>query len=440
MNINNNETSINSCSSTLSCPFAPQGVSFETCGSGLDLIFGIITVTVSIPTILLNAFIILAIKQNRDLQKTSNIMLSSMAVTDLLVGVIVMPITAAIYFFTLRQVLPEYICVLFGANNIFAPLLFSTTLHHLTVIAWERYVAVQKWMEYKLIITNDRLKKIAIGTWLSALFPTAAYFSLTVVSGNHIIVNSVFAGWVAAEAVCLFLIAFFYRKVYLGIRNRELNEISQIDVLMKAKLESKVAKTTGLLTIAIISSFIPIFVFAILGNLVPLFRTNASMRLTQLVIQFNSLFNPLLYCYRDHRFRNAIRELLGMKNPQVKQSAVGATHFIGRNVSFMSSEPHMVRKRNQRLTRSVSCIPTDALDAIHGTSSVVTLKKSLSAPTLDTCSSSLDGLDPQQPSSVVQAKTICHVESVKRSKTILKAKKRNYQPPSIVKWSEDQKW
>ena len=421
MNINNNETSINSCSSTFSCPFVPRGVSYETCGSGLDLIFGIISVMVSIPTILLNASIIVAIKRKRDLQKTSNIMLSSLAVTDLLVGVMVMPITATIYFFTLRQVLPEHICMLLGANNIFVPLLFSATLHHLTIIAWERYVAVQKWMEYKLIITNDRLKKVAIGTWLSALFPTVAYFSLTVVSGDHIIVNGIFTGWVAAEAVCLFLIAFFYRKVYLGIRNRKLNEISQIDVLMKAKLESKVAKTTGLLTIAIISSFIPIFVFAILGNLVPLFRTNASMRLTQLVIQFNSLFNPLLYCYRDYRFRNALRELLGMKNPQVKQSAVGATHFIGRNVSFMSSEPHMVRKRNQRLTRSVSCILTDALDAIHGTSSVVTLKKSLSAPTLDTCSSSLDGLDPQQPSSVVQAKTISHVESVKRGKTILKA-------------------
>ena len=423
MNINNNETSISSCSSTFYCPFAPQGVSYETCGSRLDLIFGIITVMVSIPTILLNALIILAIKQKGDLQKTSNIMLSSLAVTDLLVGVIAMPITATIYFFTLRQVLSAYICVLFGANNIFAPLLFSSTLHHLTIIAWERYVAVQKWMEYKLIVTSDRLKKFAKGTWLSSLFPATAYFSLTLVAGDHIIVNSVFAGWVAAEAVCLFLIAFFYRKVYLGIRNRKLNEIGQIDVLMKAKLESKVAKTTGLLTVAIISSFIPIFVFVILGTLVPFFRTDASMRLAQLVIQLNSLFNPLLYCYRDHRFRNAIRGLLGIQIPQTTESAVGATQFIGRNVSHMSSELHILGKRKQGLTRSVSCILTDALDSIHGTSSVVMLKKSLSAPTLDTCSSTLDGLDLQQSSSVAQTWTISHDESVKRGRTILKATK-----------------
>ena len=313
MNMKNNETSINSSSSTFSCLFAPQ-VSFED-GSGFDFIIGIITIIVSLPTILLNSFIILAIKQTRELQKNTNILLSSLAVTDLMVGAIVMPLTAIVNFFTLLGGLSEYTCVLFGANRIFFPLLFTATLHHLTIIAWERYVAVQKWMDYKIIITKGRLKKIAIATWLSALFLAAAYFSVAVISGDSTVLEGVLTGWVTVEALCLFLVVFFYRKVYLGIRNRKLNEISEIDVLMRAKLESKVAKTTGLLTAAIISSFIPIFAFAILGNLVPLFRANAFLRHAQFVTQLNSLFNPLLYCYRDHRFRNALRELLGVKRP-----------------------------------------------------------------------------------------------------------------------------
>ena len=70
--------------------------------------------------------------------------------------------------------------------------------------------------------------------------------------------------WIALETVCVFLVAFFYRrKAYLGMRNRKLNEISQIDDLRKAKLESKAAKTTGLLSAVVISSFIPVFVFAV---------------------------------------------------------------------------------------------------------------------------------------------------------------------------------
>ena len=317
-------------------------------------------------------------------------MLSSLAVTDLLVGVILMPTDAAIDFFSLRQVSFEYCCMLYAVNHFFRPLLFTATMHHLTIIAWERYVAIKKWMDYKLKITNGRLKKIAIGTWLSAIFPTVASFTTTVVFADRTIMERILTGWIAVETVCLFLVAFFYGKVYLEIRNRKPNGISQIGVLMKSKLESKIAKTTGLLTAAVISSFIPAFVFGILGHLFPFFRTNEPIRLTYIGTQLNSLFNPLLYCYRDHRFKNAIRELLGIKKPEAMSSKVGDT-FVRLKDTVRSSELARVGKRTQRLTRSASCPHA----SIHGTPSVVMMKKSLSAPTLDTCNSSIPVVDQQ---------------------------------------------
>ena len=382
MVINSNETNINSSSSTFYCPYTPY-MSWENDGSVFHLIIGLTTAVASIPTALLNAFIILAIKQRRELQKPSNIMLSSLAVTDLLVGLIVMPTSATIDFFALSQVSFESTCTLYAVNMFFGPLLFTATLHHLTIIAWERYVAVQKWMDYKLIITNGRVKKIAIGTWLSALFPTvSSFFTAVVVNGDRKILEGVATVWTAVDTVCLFLVAFFYRKVYLGIRNRKLSEISEIDVLMKAKLESKVAKTTGLLTVAVISSFIPTFVFAILVKVVPLFRTNSPHRFTQTLIQLNSIFNPLLYCYRDRRFRNAIYELLGRKKPQAIQSAVGAPQVLRRKGPSRSSKLRTVGNGIQRLKRSASCDVTDASDSFHGTPRVVTMKRSLSAPPL----------------------------------------------------------
>jgi len=384
MNLNNNQTTIRFSTST-SCLLKPRQESWEVGGSAFHVIVGLMTVMASFPTIILNAFIILAIKQKRELQKPSNIMLSSLAVTDLLVGVVLMPTTATIDFFTLRQVSTDYTCMLHLAIFLFTPLLFSATLHHLTVIAWERYVAVQKWMDYKRIISNGRLRKIAIGTWLSALFVTAAYVSIGMALENRKFSNIILTMGLTVETVCLFLIAFFYRKVYLGIRNRKLNDISQIDVLVKARLDFKVAKTTGLLTAAVISSFIPIFLFSILGNVVPLLRTNAAKRFIRIVTQLNSLFNPLLYCYRDDRFRKAVRELLRMKKPHESQSTVGATQFIRRNDPFTSSEVHIGGKRAQRLTRSVSSNLTDALYSIYGKPGVFLLKtESLSAPTLYT--------------------------------------------------------
>ena len=163
MDLNNNETTINSSTSKFYCRYAPN-ISWEVRGSAFYLIIGLLTVIASLPTIILNGSVILAIKQRIDLQKPSNVMLSSLAVTDLLVGVIVMPTSATVDFFTFRQNYFEYTCMLYSVNLFFFPLLCAATMHHLTIIAWERYVAVQKWMDYRRIITNGRLKKIAIGT------------------------------------------------------------------------------------------------------------------------------------------------------------------------------------------------------------------------------------------------------------------------------------
>ena len=244
-----------------------------------------------------------------------------------------MPISATIDFFTFRQVSFELTCMVHAVNFFLFSLLYGVTMHHLTIIAWERYVAVQKWMDYKRIITNGRLKKIAIGTWLADIFLTVAYYTTTVVAVDNTILDRILAGWMVVEMFCIFLVVYFYRKVYLGIRNRKLNKISQINVLIKRKLESKVAKTTGLQTAAFISSFIPIFVFGILGNVVPFLRTNAAIQFTQKFAQMNSLFNPLLYCYRDQRFKNAIQELLGLKKLLARKSPVDTAQFSRRKYS-----------------------------------------------------------------------------------------------------------
>ena len=222
MDLNSNETTTNCSSTTFYCRYAPN-ISWEIRGpASFYMIIGLTRVMVSFPTIILNALIILAIKQRKELQKPSNILLSSMAVTDLLVGAITMPTSATIDFFMLGQVSLELTCMLYSVNRFFLPSLFLVTLHHLTIIAWERYVAVQKWMDYKLIITNGRLKKIAIGTWLSAIFPVTANFITKAFVVDPRISNGFLTGRTVVETVCLFLAVFFYRKVYLGIRNRKL--------------------------------------------------------------------------------------------------------------------------------------------------------------------------------------------------------------------------
>ena len=261
------------------------------------LIIGLVSVIASFPTIILNGSVILAIKRKKELQRPSHIIVFSLAVTDLLVGVTVMPISATIDFFTFRQVSFEYTCMLYAVNLSLFSLLCGVTMHHLTIIAWERYVAVKKWKDYKRILTNGRLKKIAMGIWLLDIFLTVAYKTTAVVGVDRTILNPIFGGWMA-------------------------------------------------------------FLFAFLRNALPVFRTIAAIQLTQKCAQMNSLFNPLLYCYRDQRFRNAIRELLGLKKPQTIQSAVCGVQFFRRKYSIGHGplEHPKVGKRMRSLKRSVSVL------------------------------------------------------------------------------------
>ena len=81
--------------------------------------------------------------------------------------------------------------------------------------------------------------------------------------------------------------------------------------------------------VQILSSALPVCSIIWIWNLgelfFPVFHSSASNRFTNMVTLLNSLFNPLLYCYRDRRFMTAFRELLGKSKPQVTQPAVDAT-------------------------------------------------------------------------------------------------------------------
>ena len=287
------------------------------------------TLIASFPTILLNALVIIAIWQYKELQKLPNILLSSLAVTDLLIGVIVMPICIAIDIFIFLRLSFEHLCSLLLVSRCFGPYLFTATLYHLTIIAWERYVAIQKWMDYKVIVTKKRLKNLAMAAWLSALLTSVPDLLMLVVGVDSRFLAAWLTVWFLVWTACIILIAYFYRKVYLGIRNLKTNEISQVSSLMKLKRESKVAKTTALLSAALIFSFLPITMIAFVGNVFLVFNTKVVFRFTWAVTQLNSLLNPLLYCYRDRRLRIAIIKLVGVKSsPQKLQPAVDAAGLI----------------------------------------------------------------------------------------------------------------
>ena len=95
-------------------------------------------------TVLLNLLVIVSVWRRRALQKNSNILLASMAVADLLVGAVSMPLTTALDILLLRKNLSLTICKIAGANQIVLYSAVKSSLYHLTIKRWRSYKIVSQ--------------------------------------------------------------------------------------------------------------------------------------------------------------------------------------------------------------------------------------------------------------------------------------------------------
>ena len=279
MNFSDTDLGVNTLSKVLSeyfCPIKPIHIwvlsdrtMFKTTAA--------ITIIVCPVVVLLNILVILAVKTKRELkEQNSNILLASLAIADVLTGTISMPVTVSLDVLLLlkRFLTPYGFCTLALINETTLFLGGCSSTYHLAVIAWERYVAIRKWTEYKVTVTRGRVKKYASIAWLVAVVvafpPRVMKVDFFEVPYKYRMIVSL-AG-VIPGVVSIILIGYFYIQVYLGVRKRKIDTITEVSSLIKAKLATKVAKTTAMLTGAVFISFIPSSIYLFFGEAYPVFR------------------------------------------------------------------------------------------------------------------------------------------------------------------------
>ena len=165
----------NSTRSVFYCPHDPHLV-WDLHDTTSPWVLAAVASIISPLAVLLNALIIIAVKQRKELQRASNILLSSLAVTDVLVGSLSIPLSAVVELLVTHQVLADhYICVLdFVAisSTVLTVFLTICSFFHLTMIAWERYVAIRKWIDYKVMVT-----------WVLAIVTVSPHFITAPLTG-----------------------------------------------------------------------------------------------------------------------------------------------------------------------------------------------------------------------------------------------------------------
>ena len=150
--------------------------------------------------------------------------------------------------------------------------------------------------------------------------------------------------------------------------------------MVDAKIEAKGTYSAFLLTVFLGISTVPMIGILILGNVLPFLRTSSFFRWVETVVLLNSLFNPLLYYYRDRNFRKAVWELLRFGKRQGIQAVEAdftAQYGVKRtrprhpdpssSVNQAGNKLVKVEQCNFARTRSQSCASIIRLDQVPET-------------------------------------------------------------------------
>ena len=251
--------------------------------------------------ILGNALVLIAIIRTPSIRSTSMLMLCSLAVSDLLVGIMVQP------FYIAHHLTNE--TLLYLLEGIIGHSVCGVSLLTITAITVDRFIALHYHLRYATLVTKPRVKHTLALIWVFSFASLGFYF------WNRRVYR-VLLGVIIA--ICFIVSTFCYIRIYLTVRHHR----SQIEVQQQA-VQCQYATTnntymmrlkrsavnTFLFYICMIACYFPAYVLlAIFGLGYMEWATEWNIATT--MVFMNSSINPVLYCWRLRELRVAVAKTI----------------------------------------------------------------------------------------------------------------------------------
>ncbi|XP_031661823.1 trace amine-associated receptor 13c-like [Oncorhynchus kisutch] len=279
---------------------------------------------ISAVTVFLNLLVIISISHFKQLHTTTNLLILSLAVSDLLVGLIVIPVTTVA---TMESCwgFGKYFCVF---QFYIAFLCTSLSLGNLVLISIDRYVAVCDPLLYHCKITITRMMCCIFITWCCCIIYRAAiikYIVNVLVPSRCLKECFIVEGliWVniidivITMVVPCSIIITLYMKIFVVARSqarkvfsKQAASVSGVKTVQANKSERKATKTLSIVVFNYFICWIPsLFLFFFFSFLID--------NLTTLFISFlplvNSLINPIIYAFFYPWFKVTAKHILTLK-------------------------------------------------------------------------------------------------------------------------------
>ena len=247
-------------------------------------------------SILGNALVLAAIMRTPSIRSPSMIMLGSLAVADLLVGLIAQPL------FIVDELITK-VCVLRVLSSVIEFALCGISLTTVTAISMDRFIALQYHLRYATLVTYSRVIYSIVAVWLIIVIYSGLRLWDKVVF--HLL-SAILIG------VCLTISTFCYIKIYqivqrhrLQIRSQEQATESHIIQNCTEKMRLKQsALNTFVLYIFLVVCYFPAYIFLFLFG-ISYSTWKMEWTISSSVVFMNSSLNPVLFCWRIRQLRIA---------------------------------------------------------------------------------------------------------------------------------------
>ena len=377
---NSGDSLVNSTKAVFFCPQFPLFVWDLENEVSLQLVIAITAIAAPFTTFL-NTLVIVTIQKTRQLQTNSNILITRLAITDLLVGAVSMPLIITVDALILRGTVPERIVCNINQSAAFVLYIaYSASYMHLTLMGWERYVAIAKPMKYKALVRKGRIKRYSGIVWITVVTAFVLLTTLQAIALPHEFLLVLYLLQGVLWLISFMALVYFYSMVYSKARKQSRSQISQIT----AKIQSRIAFTAFLLTAAVFIFSLPIPAVIATVQFWPILRANSVYRWSEVPLYLNSLLNPVLYFYRNRRYRKAALKLLRFRMP-LKNRSVGPSTRWRRDSFVLVDEKYFGdTERTQCLPRSQSwaAYTHGRLDIMPGMQNKSAMKRRFSCPPL----------------------------------------------------------
>ncbi|XP_070770957.1 trace amine-associated receptor 13c-like [Enoplosus armatus] len=287
------------------------------------VLLNILLPSICVLTVALNLLVIISVSHFRQLHTPTNILLLSLAVSDFLVGLVLMP--GVIHLKTSCWFAGDLMCSL---CNFVSYIITSASIGDMMLISADRYVAICDPLHYPTRITVRRTELSVCLCWFcSVLYSTFFLQNDLSRSDSHIscygecvVVVDYITGvvdLVLTFIVPVTIIIVLYMRVFVvavsqarAMRSHITAATLQRSVNPTRKSELKAARTLGVLVLVFLICFFPFYGVSLAGE--SLLNTPSEFFVTFL-FYFNSCLNPLIYALFYPWFRKAVKVIVTLQ-------------------------------------------------------------------------------------------------------------------------------